>query len=54
MQLYDRGIAGILIATALHTGRISSGDLKAMAHIDQKKCPDDRGIIIAMADDNSA
>ena len=39
MHLYDRGIAGILIATALHTGRISSGDLKAMAHIDQKKMP---------------
>ena len=39
MHLRDRGIAGILIATALHTGRISSADLKAMAQIEQKKMP---------------
>ena len=38
-HLHASGITGILVATALHTGQITSADLKAMAHADEKKMP---------------
>ena len=38
-RLHAAGITGILVATALHTGQITSAELKAMAHINGKKMP---------------
>lgn len=44
MKLQNKGIAGILIATALHTKQISSADLMTLAYSNaQKKCPDGPG-----------
>jgi phosphoribosylformimino-5-aminoimidazole carboxamide ribotide isomerase len=38
-HLHALGITGILVATALHTGQITSADLKAMARVNGKKMP---------------
>lgn len=38
-RLHASGIAGILVATALHTGQITAADLEEMAHADGKKMP---------------
>jgi len=38
-HLQASGITGILVATALHTGQITSADLKALAHANEKKMP---------------
>ena len=38
-HLQALGITGILVATALHMGQITSAELKAMAHTNEKKMP---------------
>jgi len=38
-HLQDMGIAGVLVATALHTGKISTADLMAMGNVETKKMP---------------
>jgi len=38
-RLQAEGITGTLVATALHTGKITAADMEAMARADEKKMP---------------